>query len=232
MRETVPLDGEVRRGPWAIAQTWSELLFAHWRVPADSIRLPAGLTLDTFEDEAWIGVVPFLISGHRPRYAPTLPKFSRFLELNVRTYATHDGVPGVWFFSLDAADATAVWLARRTYFLPYYKAAMGIASGERVGYRSIRGERQFSATYRPTGPVYQSAPGTLEHWLTERYCLYAQSPRGRILRAAIHHVPWPLQPAEATISANTMSPVPLPDEAPLLHFARSIDVHIWPPRRV
>jgi uncharacterized protein YqjF (DUF2071 family) len=212
-----------------IAQTWSELLFAHWPVPADSIRLPAGLTLDTFDGEAWIGVVPFLISGHRPRYAPPLPKFSRFLELNVRTYAIHDGVPGVWFFSLDAADATAVWLARRTYFLPYYKADMGIAAGEQVGYRSVRGERQFSATYRPTGPVYRSRPGTLEHWLTERYSLYAQGPRGRLLRADIHHVPWPLQGAEASITTNTMSPVELPDEPPLLHFVRSLDVHIWPP---
>jgi uncharacterized protein len=211
-----------------IAQTWSDLLFAHWRVPPDSIRLPAGLELDTFDGSAWLGVVPFLISGHRPRFTPALPKLSRFPELNVRTYALHDGVPGVWFFSLDAASQVAVWSARRTYFLPYFKAEMAIDGS----YRSARTGARFEARYGPTGPVYESRPGTLDHWLTERYCLFAQRPRGKLLRADIHHVPWPLQPAEATIEVNTMSPVPLPDEAPLLHFAKRIDVHIWPPRRI
>jgi uncharacterized protein len=222
----------MRRGPWVIAQTWSDLLFAHWRVPPESLRLPSGLQLDTFDGDAWVGVVPFLISGHRPRAVPPLPGLSRFPELNVRTYALYDGVPGVWFFSLDAASQVAVWSARRTYFLPYYKADMGIASGSEVGYRSVRGASQFSARYGPSGPVYTSKQGSLDYWLTERYCLYAQTPRGKLLRADIHHVPWPLQPAEASIAVNTMSPVALPDEAPLLHFARSIDVRIWPPRRV
>jgi uncharacterized protein YqjF (DUF2071 family) len=221
----------VRPGPWVIAQTWSDLLFAHWRVPPESLRLPSGLELDTFEGEAYLGVVPFAISGHRPRATPALPRLSRFPELNVRTYVKGNGV---WFFSLDAASMTAVRLARRTYFLPYYKAEMAIASGERIEYRSRRPGAEFRATYAPTGPVRRAEPGTLDHWLTERYCLYARHPRGRLLRADIAHVPWPLQPASASIEVNTMAPagVELPDEAPLLHFARRIDVHIWPPRRV
>jgi uncharacterized protein len=176
-------------------------------------------------------VVPFEISRHRLRFTPALPRVSRFPELNVRTYATYDGVPGVWFFSLDATSALAVWSARRTYFLPYFKAEMAIAGSDEISYRSTRPDARFNARYGPTGSVYRSRPGTLEHWLTARFSLFAEGPKGRILRADIRHVDWPLQPAWAEIESNAMSPVALPDEPPLLHFARRVDVHIWPPRR-
>ena len=142
----------MRAGPWVIAQTWTDLLFAHWRVPAESIRLPAPLELDTFEGAAYIGVVPFEISGHRPRFTPPLPRVSRFPELNVRTYAVRDGVPGVWFFSLDAASAVAVWSARRTYFLPYFQAEMAIAGTDEIAYASARPQAQFRARYAPDRP--------------------------------------------------------------------------------
>src|SRR4051795_3399846 len=144
----------LRAGPWVIAQTWSDLLFAHWRVPAESIRLPPPLQLDTYEGHAYIGVVPFEISRHRLRFTPALPRVSRFPELNVRTYATYDGVPGVWFFSLDATSALAVWSARRTYFLPYFKAEMAIAGSDEISYRSTRPDARFNARYGPTGSVY------------------------------------------------------------------------------
>src|SRR4051794_20636471 len=217
-----------------MAQTWEDLLFAHWPLPAGELAsfLPAPLELDTFDGSAWLGITPFEVSGLRLRGTPPVPGVSRFPELNVRTYTTLDGKPGIWFFSLDAGSAAAVAGARLSYRLPYFHARMAIerpAGG--VRYRSVRGGKRLQAHYAPTGPAAAAAPGTLEHWLAERYCLYAFD-RGRILRAEIHHPPWPLQPATASFAANTMAPVALPAREPLLHFARRQDVVIWPPRRV
>jgi uncharacterized protein YqjF (DUF2071 family) len=149
--------------------------------------------------------------------------------------------PGVYFFSLDAANPVAVETARRWFLLPYFHAAMScFHAGERIRYRSERthrGARQarFVATYGPAGPVAAARAGSVEHWLTERYCLYTANARGEQFIGEIHHEPWPLQPAEARIEENTMAHaagVVLPDEAPLLHFARAIDVAIWRLRRV
>jgi len=229
-------------GPWVMAQTWSDLLFAHWPLEPEALRahLPASLPIDTFEGTAWLTITPFEISGLRLRGTPPAPGFSRFTELNVRTYTTLDGKPGIWFFSLDAASVAAVAGARRTYRLPYFRAAMEIERPDGgIRYRSRRTSSdgpaaELAVDYAPVGPVAPPAPGTLEHWLTERYCLYALAPRGRILRAEIHHPPWPLQPARARFSTNTMAPagVELPAREPLLQFARRQDVLIWPPRAV
>lgn len=230
-------------GPWIIAQQWHDLLFAHWPVRADAIRerLPRELALDTFDGEAWLGVVPFRMAGVRARGLPPIPGASAFPELNVRTYVTAQGKPGVWFFSLDAASRLAVEVARRTFHLPYLHADMRLEhDGEAVAYRSNRADRrappaEFVARYRPTGPARLSHPGSLEHWLTERYCLYARTPRGTVLRAEIHHVQWPLQPAEADLTANTMpaaAGLDLPARAPLLHFARRIDMIGWRPKSI
>jgi uncharacterized protein YqjF (DUF2071 family) len=229
----------VPRGPWVMAQTWLDLLFAHWRVPAEALRphVAAALPIDTYDGTAWLGITPFEVSGLRPRGLPPFPRLSRFPELNVRTYTTLDGKPGIWFFSLDAKSAAAVAGARFTYRLPYYHADMEIE--RRDGGLRYRSQRVISsgppaalrARYEPTGPAAPPAPGTLEHWLTERYCLYTVDRRGAILRAEIHHPPWPLQPATATFDENTMPPagVQLPALEPLLHFARRQDVLIWPP---
>jgi uncharacterized protein len=227
-------------GPWVMAQTWLDLLFAHWPVPAEVLRphLPAALSIDTYDGDAWLSITPFEVSGLRPRGMTPVPRLSRFPELNVRTYASLEGKPGIWFFSLDAGRAAAAAGARITYRLPYFHADMEI---ERVAgsvrYRSQRAPHagqpaSLSARYTPAGPVAPPAPGTLEHWLTERYCLYTTDRHGQILRAEIHHPPWPLQPAIATWQENTMSPpgVPLPAQEPLLHFAKRQDVLIWPPR--
>ena len=225
-----------------MAQSWHDLLFAHWPVEPSVVAalLPPGLTLDTHEGCAWIGVVPFRMSGIRLRGLPPVPGTSAFPELNVRTYVTDGTKPGVWFFSLDAANALAVTVARVWFHLPYFRARMrGDASGDDIDYSSVRTHGgaqpgEFRARYGPTGAVYAAASGTLEHWLTERYCLYAQSPRG-LLRGEIHHVPWPLQPAWAEIETNTIaaaSGITLPDTEPLLHFARRIDVPCWSPVRV
>lgn len=224
--------------PWLIGQQWDHLLFAHWPVAAEALRplIPARLELDTFEKQAWLGIVPFDIRVFRLRGIPLLPAF---LELNVRTYVTAGGRPGVWFFSLDAANALAVSSARWWYHLPYFNAAMSLrVDRDTVAYASRRTHHaapsaEFEARYRPVGAVYRSQPGTLDHWLTERYCLYAADRSGRLYRGEIHHAPWPLQPAEAELRVNTMTlahGVRLPDTAPLLHYARRLEVAIWPVR--
>jgi len=234
-----------------MAMRWLDLLFAHWPVDAAALRplIPEGLELDTFDGQAWLGIVPFRMDGVRPPWCPPLPWVSAFAELNVRTYVRVPGggdsrghsKPGVWFFSLDAANPLAVRTARLTFHLPYFDARMRIEERDGwVRYDSRRTHRGappgvFRARYRPVSEPYLSEPGTLEHWLTERYCLYAADRRGRVYRGDIHHVPWPLQPAEAEIEEDTLtSPLGAPgtalerpDVAPLLHFVRRLEVVAW-----
>ena len=228
---------------WSVFMRWHELLFMHWPVPAAALRplIPGGLELDTFGGEAWLGLVPFRMSGIRRRPLPPVPGTAAFAELNVRTYVTAGGKPGVWFCSLDAANRLAVRVARWRFHLPYYDARITCtpAAGT-VAYRSTRIHRnappaEFAARYRPTGVASRSAPGTLEHFLTERYCLYSASRGGQIFRGEIAHVPWPLQPAECDVERNTMAEaagVRLPDARPLLHYSQSIDAVAWGLERV
>jgi uncharacterized protein YqjF (DUF2071 family) len=217
---------------WIQAQTWNDLLFAHWRVPADQLRrhLPAELQLDLFEGEAWLGITPFSLTGLRPRGVPPAPVLSHFLELNVRTYVSAGGKPGIWFFSLDASSRLAVWAARRSYRLPYFHATMAKWRDRWLEFRSRRDGANLLGRYAPAGPVEHAPEGTLEYFLTERYCLYAHDGT-QLYRAEIHHPPWPLQRAQAEIRENTMAPrgVELPAEPPLLHYARRQDVVAWSP---
>ena len=210
--------------------TWHDLLFMHWPIAIDRLRalIPGALEIDTFGGEAWIGVVPFRMTRVKPYGFPPVPACSAFPELNVRTYVTDGEKAGVWFFSLDAANRFAVAVARAVYHLPYFNARMALQDdGKEIAYRSVRthrraGPARFEARYRPTGDRYLAAAGTLEFWLTERYCLYSTDAGGRLLRADIHHARWPLQPAEAEVAVNTMTAplgIALPG-APLLHFAR------------
>jgi hypothetical protein len=221
-----------------MAQSWHDLMFMHWRIDPAVLRpmIPQRLEIETFDGSTWIGVVPFHMSHIRPHYGFTVPWISAFAELNVRTYVTDGQKPGVWFFSLDAARRIAVEVARASFHLPYFHARMRVQrEGEALRYSSVRMDRRgstgaFRATYQPTGPVYFSQPGTLEHFLTERYALYAQSRRGRLYRGEIQHAPWPLQPAQAEVETNTicdMHGISLPDDPPLLHFVRRIDVLAW-----
>ena len=175
-------------GPWVLAMGWHDLLFAHWRVPTEVLRprIPAALEIDDFEGDAWVGVVPFRMSGVRPRFVPSMPGLSWFPELNLRTYVRHEGRAGVWFFSLDAASRVAVRLARATFHLPYFDARMSCTplDGGGVEYESVRIHRDapaavFKGSYRPKGPAFASRPGSLAHWLTERYCLYSADAAGR-----------------------------------------------------
>lgn len=229
---------DLPRSPWIMRMTWSDLLFAHWPVEPDLLRprLPKGIELDTRDEQAWVGVVPFLMSDVAPRCIPAIPGVSRFLELNVRTYVVRDGKPGVWFFSLDAASRLAVRTARATYHLPYMDAAMSIRKDEsnRTRYHSRRIHRgepaaQFDAIYWPTGDTFRAQPGTLEHWLTARYCLYCENNRGQLYRGEIDHPPWELSQASCTIETNTMvSPFGIElAAAPHLLIAQTIPVHAW-----
>jgi uncharacterized protein len=226
---------------WVMGQTWEDLLFAHWRVPENRLRahVPQALTLDTHEGEAWLGMTPFRLTGLRGRGTLPLPFLSSFLELNVRTYVTYEDRPGIWFFSLDAGSPLAVEAARRGYRLPYFRARMSAEwRGGRLDYSSSRSgatsrPRVFHARYRPAGEAFNVEPGSLEWFLTERYCLYAYH-EGALYRAEIHHPPWPLQRAEGEIELNTMPPdgIELPDEEPLLHYSARQDVVIWPLEQV
>jgi uncharacterized protein YqjF (DUF2071 family) len=224
-------------------QTWDRLLFAHWPVPYDALRplVPAALELERYEGEAWLGVVPFLMRDVRPRLAPAVPWLSAFPELNVRTYVTAGGKPGVYFFSLDAGNPLAVELARRWFHLPYFHARFAVTqTGATMTYRMTRIHRnapsaKLDATYRPTGLVYSSSSESLDAFLTERYCLYTTDTRGRLMRGEIHHEQWPLQPAEAEFQRNTMAQaagLTLPAIAPLLHYAHHIEVLVWALARV
>lgn len=229
--------------PWAMAQSWHDLLFAHWAVPAKTLRprVPAKLEIDTYEGQAWLGVVPFRMSGVRLRGTPALPWLSAFPELNLRTYVTAGGKPGVWFFSLDAANRAAVAIARAWFHLPYFRARMSCVERDGwIEYKSIRTHRgaacgAFSGRYRAIGEATVAQPGSLEHFLTERYCLYAADGKGRILRGEIHHARWRLQAAEAELTSNTMPEadgINLPQAKPLLHFSKRQDMVAWAPRRI
>ena len=196
--------------------------------------------IDTFDGFAWLGIVPFRITELRVRGLPRLPGVSRFPEINVRTYVTLGGKPGVWFFSLDAGRRLAVAAARRLYLLPYFLADMQVARrADRIAYVSRRvhagaAPAAFSGEYQPVGAAAAAEPGGLAWFLTERYCLYATDRSGGVHRAEIHHRPWTLQPAEADIRTNTMAAglgLRLAG-APLLHFSTVQDVRVWPPRFV
>lgn len=230
-------------GPWLMAQRWTDLLFAHWPIEPRILRalVPAPLPLDTFDGVGWLSIAAFYLSHLRPRWLPALPWLSEFPELNVRTYVSLGGKPGVYFFSLDAGSGMAVAGARATYHLPYFNARMKTSRSDEgtVAYASRRTDRrgkaaEFTARYRPIGPVVKSAPGTLDHWLTERYCLYTTD-AARVYRAEIHHHPWPLQAVDADIETNTMAAaagIELPPVAPRLAFTSLLDVVVWRPSRI
>ncbi len=216
-------------------QSWHDLLFAHWPVPAKTLRalVPAALEIQEFDGTAWVGVVPFTMTEVMLGALPALPWISAFAELNLRLYVTHEGKPGVWFVSLDAANPVAVWAARRRFHLPYFHAEMNVrVDDRRVHYASQRkgAPVAFKGSYTPTSLLRSAAPGSLEYFLTERYCLYAADTKGRLLRGDIHHAPWALQSASAEIEQNTIASAQgiALSGSPLLHFSKRTDAIVWP----
>lgn len=226
-----------------MTQRWAHLLFLHWEVPADRLRslLPPGLTLDTWEGRAYAGLVPFTVTGARPSFLPPLPGLSRFHEVNARTYVHWRGRdPGVWFFSLDASLLPAVLGARATYKLPYFHARMSLE--EEPPTLSYHSERRWPRPlpagchlrYRGVGPPQAAPPGTLEHFLMERYILYAYS-KGRLYQGRVHHSPYPLQGAVVDLRHESLlaaAGILRPNAPPLCHYAREVRPGIFPLRRM
>jgi uncharacterized protein YqjF (DUF2071 family) len=226
-------------GPWVMTQTWHDLLFAHWPVDAGTLRrrVPPEFPLDVFDGTAWLGIVPFHMTNVAPRGVPSLPWISEFPELNVRTYVRVEDKPGVFFFSLDAGNTVAAHAARALLNLPYYAATMSVAAtADCIEYDSRRDDgaagASLSAKYRPVAAASRAISGSLEYFLTERYCLYNLNLRRRPYRLEIHHPPWRLQPADAEFTGNTMAEaaeLSLPDVRPLLHFSKRQDMVAWAP---
>jgi uncharacterized protein YqjF (DUF2071 family) len=229
--------------PWIMTQTWHDVLFLHFPVDAQMLRarLPVGLQLDQYDGQAYVAVVPFHMTNMAPRGVPALPGLSSMPELNVRTYVTAKGIPGVYFFSLDAANPLAVGAARTMFHLAYHTADMEVTRRENwIEYTSRRkspGSRaaEFRGRYKSVGSPQHPEPGSLEYFLTERYCLYSLDDALHMYRVDIHHGPWALTLAEAEIEVNTMADandIRLPAMSPLAHFAKRQDVVVWPLTRV
>jgi hypothetical protein len=227
-----------------MAQRWNDVLFAHWPVAPSQVAalLPDGLQVDTFDGAAWLGVVPFWMDRIKVRGVPPVPGARSFPELNLRTYVrdVQTRTPGVYFLSLDASNLLAVGVARMFYHLPYYWAEMRVEqrTEREFGFYSRRHWSSrpviFKARYRGLGPtrkLAESRSGTLEYFLTERYCLFARNREGQPIRANVHHVPWPLEEAEAEIERNDLAEsigIELPEIEPVLHYSRRLAVYIWP----
>jgi uncharacterized protein len=221
---------------WVLAQTLEHVLLAHWRVPAGPLRshLPEGVELDELDGSAWLTVAGFAVSDLRARGLLPLPYVSRFRQLNVRTYVTGDDRPGIWLFSCDATSRLVVEAARRLYGLPFFGARISL---ERMpnGFvlESVRDEQTaFSGTFEPEDTLGPPRPGSREHFLTERYCVYVER-GGKVQRADVHHRPWSLRAASAALDLNTMAPAGLTLEGePAFHYARRQDMLVWPARPV
>lgn len=231
--------------------SWHELLFAHWPLPVAEVEaaaaracggcVPDGLEIDTFEQRAWVGVVPFRMSRVGLRWQPSWLGPHRFPELNVRTYVRMRGNPGVFFFSLDAQSRLAVRAARAWFSLRYFDARFDVSrTRTQLDYRCTRNHRgappaELAVSYAPDGDVFHAAPGSVESWLTDRYRLFAVDRRRRVWVGEIQHASWPLQPARAEITSNSYAAaagLQLTGAPALLHYAHELDVVAWGPRRV
>jgi uncharacterized protein YqjF (DUF2071 family) len=220
--------------PWLVAMDWRDALFVHWPCPAAELqaRLPADLTLDTWDGEGWISLVAFRIAAARPRGFPHALGWPAFGEINLRTYVAGAGHAGVWFFSLDAESSVAVSLARAALHLPYHRAQVLATWDEaRVTYFGARDgedevryavEATFGATEATAAPA---APGTLAHWLVERYAFFTVDRRGRTQRGDVAHEPWALRDVSVRAEANLLldaAGLARPATPPLAHVARGV----------
>jgi uncharacterized protein YqjF (DUF2071 family) len=228
-----------------LRQEWGDLLFMHWPVPAELLQpyLPPRLKIDTYDGMAWLAIVPFRMSKVRTRISPPVPGASEFLELNVRTYVHLDGVPGVWFFSLDATNALAVWTARTFFNLPYLRATMTMESPS-AQLRQFRAERthpgvspaSFRATWVVGASLPPAEPGSLAFFLTERYCLYTSNKaQTKLYRGRVAHTPWPLAAANVLHYESSLIEshgLPTPTGLPLVNAGGPVSVELWPMQRV
>lgn len=216
-----------------MVQRWRSLLFLHSRHEPSEIQklLPDGLEIDTYDGSAWVGLVPFRMEGVRPAGLPPLPRLNAFPETNVRTYVHHKGIPGVWFFSLDAANATACKVARRFYALPYHFSQMRVC--EDAGRVEYRHRRRASSVHseivcRPGPEIAAPEPGSLEFFLVERYLLFAQR-SGRLLSGRVHHRPYPVQSVTVeAIEENLVQAAGIvPRDFDHVLFSPGVDVRVF-----
>ena len=223
--------------PWTMHQTWSEVLFIHYPIQYDVLRklVPDVLNIDSYNGTCWIGVVPFHMSAVRLRGLPPIPGTDQFPELNVRTYVTLDGKPGVYFFSLDAANRLAVKGAKTVYHLPYWYARMEMITNSSTTQftckRVHNDEIELTCSYHPTSDTFRAEAGSFEHWMVERYCFYTLNKAGVPLRCNILHEPWTLQTAEARLKVNTIlskQNIHVEEDEAIVHYAKKIDVRAWP----
>lgn len=224
-------------------QNWGKLLFLHWSVPVSVLRpmIPRSLEIDTYDGGAWVSITPFTMWGIRPAMLPAVPVLSDSHELNVRTYVHAEGIPGVWFFSLDASNAVAVLAARLGFHLPYYQADMRLdESGDSISFTSRRTDErgpkaEFRATWSRGKALPEPAPDSLEFFLVERYCLYAAKAE-KLYRARIHHAPWSLRAATLETLSSSMGEahgIGLADKPALLHAqGEPLAVEVWPLKEV
>ncbi|MFO0897058.1 MAG: DUF2071 domain-containing protein [Pirellulales bacterium] len=230
-----PNSADFQLAGWRIEMQWLDLAFLHWPMTPAALRpwLPQGVELDVWEGQAYLGIVPFAMRGIRARGCPALPGCSCSLELNLRTYVRCGGQAGVWFFSLDAQHPVLVYGARATFALPYYRSRMALDADEGwTRYSSCRVHRgappaHFAAACRASGSSFRALPGTLEHWLTERYCFFTVDRRGRLRRCDVRHAPWTLAPAEHLIAKNDMGRIlglPPFGEPAICHVAAPLTV--------
>jgi uncharacterized protein len=224
------------KGQPVMHQDWGKLLFIHWRIEENILRplIPASLEIDTYGDSAWIAITPFTMWDIRafPPFVPPVPGWDSMHELNVRTYVHHNGVPGVWFFSLDANSRAAVLGARTFFHLPYYNAEIEMEGKKKIKYRLDRIDKpaaQFRAAWTVGEPLPKAQPGSREFFLTERYILYTEYDDD-LYRARIYHEPWQLYEAELTSFSSTMleaNRLIQPKTQPIVHYADEVNVDIW-----
>jgi len=222
------------RLPWVMEQSWNQSLFIHYPIRLDVLRqlVPSQLSLDSYDGWGWIGLVAFDMENVKFR---GLPAFAKFPELNVRTYVTLNDKPGVYFFSLDATHLPMVTFARIFCNLPYHHASIDKKQkGDLHHFRSCRKKNHsivLDCTYHATSEPYLAKTGSFDEWLTERYCFYTTSVKGKIIRCDVLHLAWPLQQAEADIHENNILlgiGIQVEQVTPVLHYSKGVDVRIWP----
>lgn len=239
LRENKHRNSPMPEGPWVMTQKWEDLLFLNFPVPIDTLRahIPSGLELDTYEGRSWLTVIPFRITDMRMRLLPPFPYIRKFLELNVRTYVKKDGIPGIYFFSLDASKLLPVLGARITT-LPYYYAKMNMKKeGDWFHYYSKRRSLDhpvFKGKYRAVSKDFYPQSGTLNYWLTERYYLWTNV-KNILFSGGIHHQPWKIAEADARLEQEEYPPFlsnTNNEEEMLFLYASSMRVLFWPFKRV
>ncbi|MFD1707513.1 YqjF family protein [Siminovitchia sediminis] len=220
---------------WIMRQVWNNVLFLHWPVPPERLRpfIPSALEIDMYERTAWIGIVAFQMKGIYFRGLQSISVVPPFAEMNVRTYVTNNGKPGVFFMTLDVNDWASLNIAKRWYRLPYSPAAITILkSGETFYYKNNRkrSSAEFYGNCTPVPGEYFPEEGTLDHWLTERYCFYTTDNKYNIYCGEIHHLPWPLQKAEITIDRNTLFSqfhLDLSHLQPIANYSKGVESFMW-----